>query len=248
MTQLSTFSMLRASLAIGVMVMGTSAPAQAIVYDFAFSSGATPTIAQVTNYHLFVDITEDMTTAANDVQFKFTNEIPVLNSALPPSIAVVYFDTGTYSSLFTGMSVVDLSDLPKETSPGVYFVPRPLKSSPFLPANFTPDYQFGLSGFPYDNPIYGINPGEYAVVSSTLGVGKTFADVIAAMNVGIDANAVTAATGLRIGSFTYYNFGTQRDDAAHLTYSVVSVPEAETWAMMFAGLGLVGFTVSRRKT
>jgi hypothetical protein len=240
--------MLRASLAIGVMAMGTSAPAQAIVYDFAFSSGASPTIAAVTNYHLFVDITEDMTTAANDVLFKFTNEIPVLNSALPPSIARLYFDTGTYSSLFTGMSVLDLSSLPKETSPGVYFVPQTPTAHPFLPTNFSPDYQFGLSStFPYDNPLYGINPGEYAVVSSTLGAGKTFADVIAAMNVGIDANAATAATGLRVGSFTFYNLGTQRDDAAHVTYSAVPVPEAETWAMMFAGLGLVGFMVRRRK-
>jgi len=32
-----------------------------------------------------------------------------------------------------------------------------------------------------------------------------------------------------------------------LTYSVAAVPEAETYAMMLAGLGLVGFMVRRRR-
>ncbi len=39
---------------------------------------------------------------------------------------------------------------------------------------------------------------------------------------------------------TYY------DDVGYVTNSVVAVPEAETWAMMLAGLGLVGFMGRRR--
>jgi len=31
-----------------------------------------------------------------------------------------------------------------------------------------------------------------------------------------------------------------------VTNSIVAVPEAETWAMMLAGLGLVGFMARRR--
>ena len=233
------FSTLNASLAVGVMALGLSVPAQAVVYDFKMTGGASSSLAWVSS-HLFVEVTEDLTTSANDVLFKFTNEIPILNLALPPSIAVVYFDTGTYTSLFTGMSIT-------ETYGVVNFVPRALTSSPFLPTNFTPDYKYGLSStYPLDKPIYGINPGEYAVLSSTLSSGMTFANVIDAMNVGINANAATAASGLRVGMFTYFNSGTQRDDAAHVTNSIVAVPEAETWAMMLAGLGLIGFMARRR--
>lgn len=247
MTQLSTFSMLRASLAIGAMAMGVSAPAQAIVYDFKFSGGGSSDLAWASSY-LFVEVTENSATAANDVLFKFTHEIPQLNASQPPSVSRLYFDTGTYTSLFSGMSVFETSGL-------VNLVSTSPSSHPYLPANFTPDNQFGLSStYPLDNSTYGINMGEYAVLSTTLNSGMTFANVIEAMDVGINANASTAASGLRVGVFTFFlgtqgsePLGTQHGDAAFVTKSVVPVPEAETWAMMFAGLGLVGFMVSRRK-
>ena len=239
-TTLVASSLITASLASGA--------AQAIVYDFKMSGGGNSSLAWASS-HLFVEVTEDLTTSANDVLFKFTNEIPQLNAAQPPSVSILYFDTGTYTSLFGGMSVL-------ETSGIVNLVPKsPPTSHPYLPANFTPDYKYGLSStYPLDNPIYGINLGEYAVLSSTLSSGMTFANVIDAMNVGINANAATAASGLRIGVFTYFlgtqgneALGTQHGDAAHVTNSVVAVPEAETWAMMLAGLGLVGVMIRRRQ-
>lgn len=251
MTNIFTYSALRAALAAGALTIAIAAPAQAAAvytYDFKMSGGAYSSLAWVSS-HLFVEVTENSSTAANDVLFKFTNEIPILNPAMPPSVAYLYFDTGTgpYSGLFTGMSVT-------ETSGGVNFVPRtPPTSSPFFDAvaPFTPDYKFGLSStFPLDNPINGINPGEYAVLSTTLNSGMTFADLISAMNVGTNANAATAAAGLRVGVFTYYNAGTQRDDAAHVTNSLVSVasvPLPAAWPMMMAGLGLMGFVARRRK-
>ena len=227
-----SFSALRASLAIGVMAFGASAPAQAIVYDFKMSGGAQASLSFASS-HLFVEVTENSLTPANDVLFKFTNALEILpGSVAQPTIGRIYFDTGDYSSLFTSMSVWGAST-------GVTLVPNTLTGSAFLPSNFTLDYKFGQSG----DWTTGINPGEYATLTATLGTGNSFADVVGYLNEGL-----SSATGLRIGLFTYHLLGDlPYDDAAHVTNSVVSVPEAETWATMLAGLGLVGFMVRRRK-
>lgn len=227
----------RAALAGGALALAASAPAQAIVYSFTMTGGAKSSLA-FSSSHLFVDVTENSTTPANDVSFTFTNEIPVPNRDLPSSIVRVYFDTGAYTSLFTGMAVT-------YESAGVEFFENTPGSNAFLPSNFSTDYRFGLGRGIYDNQIYGIQPGESATLTATLGTGYSFADVIDAMNKGI--NASTATTGLRVGVFTYYVLGTMRDDAAHVASTIVPVPEPETWVMMLAALGLVGFMVGRRK-
>jgi hypothetical protein len=230
MTQLFNFSFsaLRSSLAIGVIALGASAPAQAIVYDFKFTGGGQSSLAFASS-HLFVDVTENSTTAANDVLFTFTNEL------IEPQASIVrfYFDTGVYTNLFTGMSVWETSGL-------VNLVPNTPQSHPFLPANFTPNYQFGQSATSVD----GINPGESATLSALLSTGTSFSDVIGSLNEGL-----SSATGLRVGLFTYHLLGDlPHDDAAHVTNSIVAVPEAETWAMMLVGLGLIGFMAYRRKS
>jgi len=240
MTHLIKFSTLRTALALGVLALGASAPAQAIVYDFMMYRGASPDLAW-TGSHLFVDVTEDSTTAANDVLFKFTNELPML-TPLPgygqPTVSYFWFDSGAYSSLFSSMSVT-------ATSGVVNLVPRDPTAHPYLPANFTPDYKFGLSTqYPLSSAIYGVGPGESAVMTGMLGAGETFADVTNALSEG--ANTATATTGLRIGLLAYWLKGTGRDDAGYIQNSIVAVPEAETWAMMLAGLGLVGFMARRR--
>lgn len=196
-----------------------------------------------TGSHLFVDVTEDTTSAANDVLFKFTNELPTL-TPLPgygqPTVSYFWFDTGAYSSLFSSMSVT-------ATSGVVNLVPRTPTSHSYLPANFAPDYKFGLSTqYPLSSAIYGVGPGESAVMTGMLGAGESFADVVNALSEG--ANAATATTGLRIGLLAYWLKGTGRDDAGYIQNSIVAVPEAETWAMMLAGLGLIGFMAHRRKS
>lgn len=238
-----SFSALRSSLAIGAIALGASAPAQAIVYDFMMYRGASSDLAW-TGSHLFVDVTEDTTSAANDVLFKFTNELPTL-TPLPgygqPTVSYFWFDTGAYSSLFSSISIT-------ATSGVVNLVPRtPPTSHSYLPANFAPDYKFGLSTqYPLSSAIYGVGPGESAVMTGMLGAGESFADVVNALSEG--ANAATATTGLRIGLLAYWLKGTGRDDAGYIQNSIVAVPEAETWAMMLAGLGLIGFMAHRRKS
>lgn len=235
MTQLFNFPALCTSLAIGTMALA-AAPAQAVVYDFTKTGGPG---SGGTGDQIFVEVTENLsTTAADDVLFKFTQELTVYSTDKLPSLGRLYFDTGDYTSLFTGsMSIIETSgyvNLPAST-PG---------SHPFFDSvsPFTPEYKFGN----FEPPLNGINPGEYAIVSATLGGGYTFTDVINAMNVGINSNLTTAVTGLRIGVFTWFLNGTGGDDAAFVTNSIVAVPEAETWAMMLAGLGLVGFMARRR--
>lgn len=229
MTKLLNFSTLRRSLALGVIALSAAAPAQAIVYDFRMTGGAQSSLAW-TSSHLFVDVTENSTTPDNDVLFRFTNGLTEPQA----SISYLYFDMGANSSLFSGLSLT-------ETSGTVSLLSQTPVSHVFLPSNFTPEYKFGLADS--GKSQFGINPGEYAVLSATLGGGSTFADVIGALNAGL-----TASTGLRVGVFTYHLLGSlPMDDAAHVTNSIVAVPEAETWAMMLAGLGLTGFMARRRK-
>lgn len=246
MTNIFSYSSLRAALAIGVLALAASAPAQAVSYGFTFMSGAQrlPVMTQAGNY-IFVDVTENLATPANDVLFKLTSQIPE-----PASLLVKYwFDTGTHTDLFTDMSVYD-------QSPGggmIRITPTPQNNThPYLPT-LTPEYMFGLGGFPYDQEVYAVSPGEYLTASATLGAGKTFADVIGAMNEGIAP--ATRTTGLRIGTIALHLLGvrpdpavTLMDDAGFVTASIVPVPEADTWALMLAGLGLVGFVVKRRKS
>jgi hypothetical protein len=234
MTQLFNFPTLCTSLAIGAMTLA-AAPAQAVVYDFTKTGGPG---SGGTGDQIFVEVTENLSTAANDVLFKFTHDLPVYSSDKLPSLGRLYFDTGSYTSLFSGsLSIIEtygFVDLPPSTP----------VTHPFFQSvdPFTPEYKFGN----FEPPLNGINPGEYAVVSATLGGSNSFADVISAMNVGINSNLATAVTGLRIGVFTWFLNGTGGDDAAFVTNSIVAVPEAETWAMMLAGLGLVGFMARRR--
>jgi hypothetical protein len=247
MTNIFSYSALRAALAIGILALSASAPAQAVVYGFTFMSGAQNlnTLKQAGNY-IFVDVTENLATPANDVLFKLTSQIPE-----PASLLVKYwFDTGAHTDLFTDMSVYD-------QSPGggmIRVTPTPYNNThPYLPT-LTPEYMFGLSTvFPYDREVYAVSPGEYLTASATLGAGKTFADVIGAMNEGI--TPATRTTGLRIGVIALHLLGvrpdptvTLMDDAGFVTASIAPVPEAETWALMLAGLGLVGFMVHRRKS
>lgn len=244
MTQIfdSSFTALRASLAMGVLALGVAAPAHAIVYDFrAVKGGVNADFTLGGN--LQVEVTENLATSADDILFKFTNQI-----AEPDAfISRIYFDLGSYDGLFSGMAVM-------ETGGTVNLVPRAVDPTvpahPFLPTDFYAEYLMGLSTtYPYsDGAIYGVHPGEYAVLTGTLGSGYSFADALAALDVGTGS-----ATGLRVGINVLHTKGndpadlsTYYDDVGYVTNSVVAVPEAETWAMMLVGLGLVGFMGRRR--
>lgn len=240
MTNTFTFSALRASLAIGIVALSASAPAPAALYGFKFSSGAQnlPVIKQAGDY-IFAEVTENFSTQANDVLFKFTSSIPEPVSRL----GAFFFDTGSYTTLLSDMSIYEQS--------GVDMSMLTPATHSYLPG-ITPEYKIGLTnGILYDQRA--LSPGEYLTMSATLGTGMTFANVIGAMNAGI--NPATAASGLRIGVLAYNLRGTRidpaitlSDDAGFVTNSVVaSVPLSAALPMMLSGLGLMGFMAHRRK-
>jgi hypothetical protein len=233
---------IRTALCAGVLV-AMATPVQAVVYDFDYQVWGNSSIALVhaAGRQLFVDVTEDATSAANDVLFTFTNAIPYAESR----IVNLYFDMGAHTDLFATMAIQEQSAGVSLSMPGN----RPnMDIGPAFDNAFTEDYTAGRISSNVSS-INGINPGEHLVLKATLGTGKSFADVIAAMNTGIDDNQVTARTGLRISEIIHRIWGEQADDehGAFVTANLIPVPEADTWGMMLAGLGLVGFGV-RRKT
>jgi len=232
MVRTFAFLVLRTTLGLGLIAMAISAPTQAsMVYDFKMSGGANNSLSWAGEL-LFVEAIDDLSTpATDDVLFKFTNTI----SEPQASIVNIYFDTGNYTDLFTDMSIY-------EQSTGVSLGSLPLATNhPFLPNNFTEDYKFGIG-----NALApaGINPGEYTVLSATLGTGMTYADVIIALDEGLINDTETA--GLRIAVLGRRLYGTGGDDAAYVTNSTV-VPLPAAWPMMMAGLGLMGL-IARRRT
>jgi hypothetical protein len=113
----------------------------------------------------------------------------------------------------------------------------------------------------------GANNGVYWDVgtSATLGTGTQFAGNILAdqsitLNTGANilcgraialTGAVTMDTDLISNNCTAKNFRTGRTDFGSKGFSgfqPAAVPEPETYAMLLAGLGLLGFTAYRRKS
>jgi hypothetical protein len=242
---------LRASSVVGVMAMTLSASAQAVVYDFDHQVWGDSSIQLVNDAgrQVFVEVTENLSTVANDVLFRFTNTIPPENTDPDGEASIInlYFDVGNYTDLFTGMAISEQSTGVLLTMPG----DRPTMSgtNSSFDATFDEAYSVGRgSGHPANQTLNGINPGQYLVMTGTLGDGKSFSDVVNAMNVGIDDDQVVAQTGLRISNIIHRIWGVAADSdhGAFVTANVVAVPEAETWAMLLAGLGLVGFMTRRR--
>jgi hypothetical protein len=74
---------------------------------------------------------------------------------------------------------------------------------------------------------------------------SVYTDANEAANFGLQVTGGASNT-LAATIYTAYA-GNFTVDGATLAYTVAAVPEAETYAMMLAGLGLVGFMVSRRR-
>jgi hypothetical protein len=60
-------------------------------------------------------------------------------------------------------------------------------------------------------------------------------------------NAQHASAGSTQYSFNLYTNGNNQDYLVATMGSVTPVPEPETYAMLLAGLGLIGFTASRSR-
>jgi hypothetical protein len=164
----------------------------------------------------------------DSVRFKFTN-----NSNYS-SLTDVYFADGALLGI-SGIS----------SSSGVSYTGGSA-APPDLPGgnSVSPAFQTTV-GFLADAdsppPKNGVQTGEWLVIDFLLKSGKTFADVLAAL--ALPGSIPTDATpwlrvGLHVQSFT-----------GGFSESFINspIPEPETYAMLLAGLGLVGFAARRRK-
>jgi hypothetical protein len=175
------------ALAVTVMLFSSSGIASAVTYDFdrIVTGGAKRANPQEQEFirragsYICVDVRESTTPPANRVLFIVWSNVPQLKSR----ITAIAIDTGRHADLFTGVSIL-------VRSPGLNPQIIPSKGHAFL-RTLSPDYYVS---FPYPE---GLAPGNSIVLAATLGSGKTFANVLSAMNEGL--NPATASTGLRLG-------------------------------------------------
>ena len=199
-TSTTLLSRTRGVLGTVVFFLSVAGYAHAQVYDFStFLSGggggldpAKQRTARGAGAYICVDISERRTPTGSSAQFMIRSLIPQPKSR----IGAIVFDTGRHSDLFSNVSVLMQSSnvgKPKMVPP---------QPHPFLPG-FTPDYFIGVPHSSIDRPSStGFKPGSFVVVSASLASGKTFADVIGALNEGF--NPATATTGLRVGVIALY--------------------------------------------
>ncbi len=173
---------------------------------------------------------------SDKVQFLFTN-----NSA-NSSLTDVYFNDGA----LLGISDVTYSN-------GVRFTGGSA-SPPNLPGgnSVSPAFQT-TAGFladadspPTKNGVQNSNvTGEWLAIDFLLKSGKTYADVLSALT--LPGNAPTdAAPWLRIGLHVQ-GFPVSSTTTVSESFINSPIPEPEAYAMLLAGLGLVGFVARRRK-
>ena len=253
------------TLASSAVALFVPLTAQAITYDFVWYSGASQTWVYEVGPMLTVDVYEDSTTPEMDVYFKVSNNI---NTPLgyQSSIVDLQIDTGTSDpAMFSSISVSGYSGDVKYAlyPPGS---PSGLIDSAASRINWTGNYAAGRINQAAPKTD-GVNPGEYVTLKAILNAGYSFADVAGAMSVGMSTTYVDgiystwttaekatyrsgAATGLRMALLVHSIVPNTWNPDGHglfVTHSVVAVPEPETWVMMLAGLGMLGFMLRTRK-
>lgn len=171
------------------------------------------------------NLTVEVVDLGTQVQFKFFN-----NST--SSLTDVYFDDGT----LLGMASIDSGtgvSFSQIASPG-NLPGANLASPPFVTtADFSADSNPAVS-------LNGVTSGEWVAITFDLINGKSYVDTLAALST---PNA-DGSYDLRIGLHVQGYDGGYSESFIN---NPVPVPEAETYAMMLAGLGLVGWAARRRR-
>jgi len=154
--------------------------------------------------------------------FTFSNSGPEASS-----IAQIYFDNGSPSLTLASISGIT-------NGPGVNFVEGASPGN--LPGanNITPGFNTSfslLASATAPASVNGVNPGEWVSILFNYVSGSTFADVVGDLNSG----------ALRVGMHVI-GFDNGRSEAF-----VTPIPEPETYALMLAGLALLGFAARRKR-
>lgn len=92
------------------------------------------------------------------------------------------------------------------------------------------------------NPsLFGTNLGGKTLFNTTGGIGDKLPFFLQ-YHVGATGNASSKSFGTAGVTDAYWTL----NNAGALSYNVAAVPEADTWAMLLAGLGMMGFIARRR--
>lgn len=197
------------------LALGLAAPAHAQTYDFnRFLSGGgggqdpqKKQLAVGMGSHICVSVGPGA--QANTVRFTIVSKIPQPRAR----INTVAFDVGRHAGLFSGIAVT-------MASPGVKGNVVPPQAHPFL-RGMTPEFWVDVPQKGHMKPD-GLSPGRLIAISATLGAGKTIADVLNALNEGL--NPTAGANGLRVGVIVLYLLGgpppgvaTIQDDGGFVT-------------------------------
>lgn len=162
----------------------------------------------------------------SQVAFKFTN-------ASTSSLTDVYFDDGTL------LGIASIADSGNTVSFSEEAKPANLPGGNNLALDFNTTKGFSADSNPPVSPN-GVTSGEWLTIIFDLQSGKNYQSVISALSLPNSGAAGDLRIGLHVQSFA--NGG-----SASFVNVATPVPEAKTYAMMLAGLGLLGFTVMRRR-
>ncbi len=214
-----------AALAASVALAGATSAA-ALTYNFTNVTNNNATNAAAGAAQLSVDVTD---AGAGKVAFTFNNAGP-----LASSITDIYWDDQS-GSLGTRGAIT--------ASTGVSY------SWGASPGNLPGGNTIGFSVSPRgaaadsDTPIQpmGVNPGEWVKLIWSLASGKTYADVLAALNFGGDR-----AGSMRIGIHVQ-GFSNGGSESFVNSTPPAPVPVPAAGLLLAAGLGAMGVMRRRRK-
>lgn len=207
--------------AVCLALSGTALALSSITLNFNGVSNTNIANTALGESSLFVEVMQ--LSNPSKVAFKFTN-------TSSSSIADVYFDDGSL------LGIASISD----SGTGVAFSsgasPSNLPGGSALTPAFITTAGFSADSDPPVSPN-GVTVGEWLTITFNLQTGKTYTDVLSALALPNGGGTGDLRIGVHVQSFS--NGGSE-------SFVNTPVPEAETYAMILSGLGLVGFMARRR--
>ena len=186
----------------------------------------TATLTNGQETHLVVPTTNDVVPLPRPISFGSATF--VLNDAM----TAMTFQAIVNNIDFTGTQTADIND---------NLVAAHIHASPTALPGSNGGVVWGFFGAPFNDN----NPNDIVFTPFAVGVGGTISGKWDAP----EGNNTTLAAQLGniLGGTSYMNFHTTQFGAGEIRGQIVVVPEPETYALMLAGLGVLGVVARRRR-